>query len=237
MPLPPVARLERQPGDQLLRNKTNEPSPEDRKRLPGSTNVESLLYALSVRATVPAEVVLVGRASYEIGDSQLMESLRKELGEESRHSHVTNKPILTDDVDVYYTDEMEEIVGMGHKDSYVAKLAECYLHALNEQTLVLPKGWQDRKQPIAVQGNPGTLRFYRLDPMDFLVCKGAAGRPKDHVFLTAFCKAKGITCDEIKAKIDEVLADPPAKLSGDQSAKFHLASLPSRICPPEHEIE
>ena len=154
------------------------PTLEEKRALPGATNVEALLYALDVRMTEKTPVILLGRASYEIGDRDFTKKLKAILNEEERLDERTGKIRLTDDVDCYHTDEAQAIVDAGHAKSYVAQLADCYVHALNSRTLTLPKGWQARLQPVTVELE--NLKISRLEPMDFLICKGAGRTTQGH---------------------------------------------------------
>lgn len=207
-----------------------EPTLEEKKALKGRTNVEALLYALDQRMMGKTPVVLVGRASYEIGNEELTAKLRQALGEDPKIDERTGRVLLTDDIDCYLTDEAQAIVDAGHPDSYVAKLADCYVHALNERTLILPKGWDHRVQNIP--GQYENLELKRLDPLDFVICKGAAGRLKDIEFLRAFCNATDIRQSAVEAKIQETTANAPLQLRFDAVSQRHLRSLAGKLFPP-----
>jgi hypothetical protein len=209
----------------------HKPTPEERKALKGETNVEALLNALDQRLTEKAEVVLVGRASYEIGDREFTKRIKERLNEEEKIDNRTGKIHLTDDIDCYCSESAEPIINIGHPNSYVADLANCYVHALNERTLILPNGWRERLQPVA--GQLTNLSIKRLDPLDFIICKGAAGRPKDHKFLGAFCQVMNIQPEEVNQKIQETLTNPPFQLKLDTSAQKFLKMLPGKLFPPD----
>jgi hypothetical protein len=208
------------------------PTPEEKRALPGETNVEALLYALDSRLPDKTTVMLVGRASYEIGDKKLTEKLKALLNEEVRVDERTRKIRLTDDVDCYHTDEAQAIIDIGHQQSYVALLADCYVHALNERTLTLPKGWQERIQPV-LGHKFEKLEIKRLDPLDFVVCKGAAGRPKDVKFLRAFCEALSIGQQSVAEKINATLSDPTPQLRLDRGSQINLKMLVGRLFPSD----
>jgi hypothetical protein len=210
--------------------KFKEPSNEEKRALKGENNVEALLYALDQRLTEKTTVILVGRASYEIGDKAFTNKLRALLGEEERIDEKTLKVFLTDDIDCFHTDAAQAIIDAAYPQSYLAKLANCYVHALNEQTLVLPVGWKERL--VAAPCEFQNLQIKRLDPMDFLMCKGAAGRPKDIKFLQAFCQALNIDEGQVRKKVAETLAKPTAKLLLDTSSQKYLKMLPGRLFPP-----
>jgi hypothetical protein len=210
--------------------KFREPSDEEKRALKGENNVEALLYALDQRMTEQTPVIIVGRASYEIGDKEFTNKLRSLLGEQERINEKTRKVFLTDDIDCFHTDAAQAIVDAAYPNSYLAKLANCYVHALNEQTLVLPAGWKDRLKPVPCGFQ--NLQIKRLDPMDFLMCKGAAGRTKDIQFLQAFCHALNIEPHQVQQKVNETLARPTAKLLMDTLSQKYLRMLPNRLFPP-----
>ncbi len=207
-----------------------EPSLEEKRALKGATNVEALLYALDQRMTGRVRVVLVGRASYEIGNPQLTNQLRQRLQETTHVDDQTGRVLLTDDIDCYLTEEAQAIVDAGHPDSYVAKLAGCYVHALNERTLILPRGWEERLQ--AVPGQFEHLELQRLEVLDFVVCKGAAGRTKDIHFLQAFCEAMNLRQADVAGRIEQVLAQPSLQLRFDTLAQRNLRRLVGKVFPP-----
>ena len=205
-----------------------EPTPEEKRRLQGHSNVEALIFALDQRLSQKTPIILVGRASYELGDPETTEQIRKILKDEHRVSDVTHKLILTDDIDCYATEAIEEAANLAHEGSYLSKLADCYLHALNERTLVLPQGWATRTEPIPLSG----LQYIepkRLNPLDFVICKGAAGRIKDWNFLAAFTQIKGINLESIQQKALETLAHPSAQLRFDTVAQNALRRLAINI--------
>jgi hypothetical protein len=209
----------------------HKPTPEEKKALKGETNVEALLNALDQRMTEKAEVILVGRASYEIGDREFTKRIKERLNEEEKVDERTGKIHLTDDIDCYHSDSAQAIVDIGHPNSYVADLANCYVHALNQRTLILPNGWETRLQPVAAELS--NLSIKRLDPLDFIICKGAAGRPKDHKFLGVFCKVLSIRREDVEQKIQETLANPPFQLRFDLSAQKFLKMLPGKLFLPD----
>jgi hypothetical protein len=210
--------------------KLQRPTPEEKRALKGDTNVEALIYALDRRLEEPRAVIIVGRASYQLGNDVFAGKLRELLGEEHKVNELTRKRFLTEDLDICHTDAAQEIVDAAHEHSYLAEMADCYVHALNQQTLVLPIGWRDRLQdvPLALE----KLQLKRLDPLDFIMCKGAAGRPKDIKFLRAFCAALSIDQAQIQAKVDETLKHKSAKLFLDTSAQAFLKMLPAKLFPP-----
>ncbi len=206
------------------------PTEQEKRALRGDNNVEALLYALDQRMAEKTSVIIVGRASYEVGDKEFTQKLKTLLGEEERISEISGKVFLTDDIDCFHTDAAQAVVDAAYQNSYLAKMADCYVHALNEQTLILPIGWQERLKPVP--GNYENLELKRLDPLDFVICKGAAGRPKDAKFLQAFCKALNIDREQVQRKINETLARKPARLFLDTSAQKYLVMLPNKIFPP-----
>jgi len=209
-----------------------QPTLEEKRAIVGDTNVEALLHALDVRLSGKTTVILVGRASYEIGNKELTEKLRAILNEEVRVDDKTHKIRLTDDVDCYHTDESQAIIDIGHQHSYVALLADCYVHALNERTLMLPKGWQERVQ-LVLGDKFENLEIKRLDPLDFVICKGAAGRPKDINFLRAFCEARNLGQAQVAEKINATLNDPPPQLKFDRGSQINLKMLVGRLFPSD----
>ncbi len=93
------------------------PTLEEKRALAGSTNVEALLLALDARLTEKAQVILVGRASYEVGDKDMTKKLKALLNEEERLDERTGKIRLTDDVDCFHTEQAQGIIDMGHLNS------------------------------------------------------------------------------------------------------------------------
>lgn len=172
--------------------KRNKPTKEDKLRLPGRNNVETLLLCIDGRLPGPVEVLLVGRASYEVDNPELAKNLQRTLGEATRLDTIRNIPILTEDVDAYATDETEAITAIAHKGSFVAELCDTYFHPLGEETLFLPTGWAQRVEPLKLDGMEN-LKPFRLHPLDFTLCKAAAGRDKDRIFLSAFLAEKQIS--------------------------------------------
>lgn len=213
-----------------MRFQKKEPTLSEKKALKGRTNVDALLYALDQRMTGKTRVILVGRASYEIGNPELTDTLRAMLEETLKVDERTGRVLLTDDVDCYLTEEAQPVVDAGHPDSYVARLTDCYVHALNERTLILPKGWDERLQEVP--GQFENLELQRLEPIDFIVCKGAAGRAKDIKFLQAFCRALNISPAAVEAKIEQVLAHPSLQLRFDALSQRNLRMLVGRLFPP-----
>lgn len=172
--------------------KRHKPTKEDKLRLPGRNNVETLLLCIDGRLSGPVEVLLVGRASYEIDNPQLAKNLQEKLGEATKLDPLRKIPILTEDVDAYATDQTEAITAIAHRGSFVAELCDTYFHPLGEETLFLPEGWADRIEPLVIP-NTENLKTFRLNPLDFTLCKAAAGREKDRVFLAAFLAEKNIS--------------------------------------------
>ncbi len=191
--------------------------------------MEALLHALDERMTQKTTAILVGRASYEIGDKDFTKELKALLSEEERMNEKTGKIFLTDDIGCFHTDASQALVDEAHPNSYLARMADCYVHALNEQTLILPVGWRERLQPVPYK--LGNLESKRLAPLDFIICKGAAGRPKDIKFLQAFCQALNIDQGQVRQKVEETLAKKPARLFLDTSAQRYLKMLPGRLFP------
>jgi hypothetical protein len=220
-----------------MRKANNQPSIDEKRQLLGRTNVESLLYALDKRCLEPISITLIGRASYEIGDEKFMTEMRSLLGEMERKSEVSGRIIITEDVDVYYTDDVQPCVEMAHKESYLARMAECYLHALTDKTLVLPLGWENRIETVHMGLPLVNLKVHRLNALDFIICKGAAGRTKDISFLKAFCAVKGITEEQVRCKTLEVLNDPPQKLLEDQVSKFNVSVLATQLNLPTKTMD
>ena len=213
-----------------MRFQKKEPSLAEKQALKGKTNVEALLYALDQRMTGKTRVILVGRASYEIGNPELTDKLRALLEETLKIDERTGRVLLTDDVDCYLTEDAQPVVDAGHQDSYVARLADCYVHALNERTLILTKGWDERLQ--AVPGQFENLELWRLEPLDFIVCKGAASRTKDIKFLEAFCRALNISPNAVQARIEQALAHPSPQLQFDAFSQRNLRLLVGKLFPP-----
>ena len=207
--------------------KLREPTDEEKRSLKGENNVEALLHALDQRLATKTTVIVVGRASYEVGDKAFTKQLKALLSEEERIDEKTGKVFLTDDIDCFHTDEAQVLVDEAHPNSYLAKMANCYIHALNEQTLILPTGWQERLQTIPSELE--RLELKRLAPLDFLICKGAAGRLKDIKFLHAFCQVMKIEKDHVQQKVGETLANKPARLFLDTSAQQYLKMLAGRL--------
>lgn len=215
------------------------PTQEDKRRLPGKSNVEALLYSIDARTTKPATLILVGRASYELGDNKFQNYMRELLGEQERVSSISQKALLTDDSDIYYTEEADEAIGIASKGSFVADLCDCYLHPLGERTLCLVKGWETRVQevPELSDGAMEKITFKRLDPLDFIMCKAAAGRQKDERFLAAFIRARGITEAEIEEKLNELRSNPKEILGEHASSLPTIANLLKNIKQKEQESE
>ncbi len=210
--------------------KIAKPSSQDKRELPGETNVAALLNALDQRVTTKTQLIVVGRSSYQIGNDEFAPKLRALLKEDDKIDDETGKLSLTDDIDCFHTDAAQEVIDAAHERSYLAEMSKCYVHALNEQTLVLPIGWKDRLQNIPT--GLKNLELKRLDPLDFIICKGAAGRTKDAKFLTALCEALSITQEQVQAKVDDTLHRKTAKLVFDTSAQRYLKMLPGRLFPP-----
>jgi hypothetical protein len=206
------------------------PTAQEKRALEGETNVAALLHALDERVSGKTTLVIVGRASYQIGNDDFAPKLRQLLGEEDKIDDETGKLYLTEDIDCFHTDAAQEVIDAAHEHSYLAQMAKCYVHALNEQTLVLPIGWKDRLQEIP--SNLRNLELKRLEPLDFIICKGAAGRTKDIKFLTALCSVLNISQTDVQAKVDQTLEHKTAKLVFDTSAQRFLKMLPGRIFPP-----
>jgi len=215
------------------------PTQDDKRRLPGKSNVEALLYSIDARTTKPATLILVGRASYELGDPRFHNYMRELLGEQERVSSISQKALLTDDSDIYYTEEADEAIGIASKGSFVADLCDCYLHPLGEQTLCLVKGWEKRVQtvPELSDGPMEKITFKRLDPLDFIVCKAAAGRQKDEKFLSAFIKARCITQAEIESKLEELRANPKEMLGQHAQTLATISNLLRNIQQKGQETE
>ena len=197
------------------------------KALKGENNVEALVYAIDARLTAKTSLIVVGRASYELGDAEATKKLRLLMGEEERVDDKTGKLFLTDDLDCCQT--AQEIIDVAFQTSYLAEMANCYVHALNEQTLILPMGWQARLQDIPSTLALKNLELRRLDPLDFLICKGAAGRAKDIKFIQAFCQVQSISREQIQQKVTETLTGMTARLHMDPLAQKYLKMLPNRI--------
>jgi hypothetical protein len=204
-----------------------EPSDEERRGLQGQTNVEALVRAIDQRLQQPTELILVGRASYELGDEELGKKLRETLQEPVRQNSKSRKLILTEDVDCLVTGKTtDEAVNMAAKGQYLAKMADCYLHALTEQTIRVPKGWEKRVEDIPMPGQPLTnLRLKRLDPYDFVISKGSAGRAKDEEFLKAFLKVYKLDRDKLSETFRDVLANPPSNLAADKTSMYNLSKM------------
>ncbi|SPE61783.1 hypothetical protein SBV1_760003 [Verrucomicrobia bacterium] len=209
------------------------PTKEEKRALKGETNVAALLNALDLRLSEKTPLIIVGRASYQIGDDDFGPKLRQLLGEEHKIDEETGKLFVTEDIDCFHTDEAQAVIDAAHEHSYLAEMAKCYVHALNEQTLVLPIGWKSRLQGVACKLEH--LQLMRLDPLDFIICKGAAGRPKDTKFLQALCQALKIGERQVREKVEETLKHKPTKLVLDTSAQRFLAMLPGRLFPPTPE--
>lgn len=214
----------------------NKPTAEEKRRLPGGSNIEALLLAVDARLMRDAgepkiDVLLVGRASYEVGSAETRAKLRDLLGETDRLSAQTGKLLLTDDVDCYATDETEQIVALAHRGSYVAELCEAYVHALSDETLFMPLGWKDRIELITGMEGLEALQLHRLGHTDFFFCKASAGRPKDETFLRAFVQAVGLTLSELQAAYARVEANPPTKFMLDPSCGSNIRMMLSACGP------
>ena len=141
--------------------------------------------------------MLLGGASYEIDNEGISKRLVETQGAHPRIHPLRKIPMLTECIDGYATEETEEIAAIAHKDSRVAKLCDTYFHQLGEKTLLLLNGWQDRVEDVKFDGLE-KLRIFRLNSLDFVFCKAAAGRDKDRVFLDAFVEEKNITEADIR---------------------------------------
>ena len=207
------------------------PTIEDKRRLPGKSNVEALLYSIDARSTKPATLILVGRASHEIGDIKFHNKMRELLGEQEKISSISQKALLTDDSDIYYTEDADEAVGIASKGSFVAELCDCYLHPLGEQTLCLVKGWESRLQnvPELSAGPMEKITYKRLDPLDFIICKAAAGRPKDEKFLSAFIQTSEIKQESIEEKLNALRANPKEMLGTHEQSLATICNLLQKI--------
>ena len=210
--------------------KLQKPTTQEKRALKGETNVAALLNALDQRVTEKVTLIIVGRASYQIGNDEFAPRLRQLLGEDDKIDDETGKLFITEDIDCFHTDAAQAVIDAAHEHSYLAQMAKCYVHALNEQTLVLPIGWKDRLQDIPC--NFVNIQLKRLDPLDFIICKGAAGRTKDIKFLKALCNALNIDQDQVRAKVEETLQHRPAKLVFDTSAQRFMKMLPGRLFTP-----
>jgi hypothetical protein len=206
------------------------PTTKEKQSLKGESNVEALLGALDQRMIENTTLIIVGRASYQIGDNEFAPKLRELLGEDHKIDEETGKLFITEDIDCFQTDSIQAVVDAAHEQSYLAEMAKCYVHALNEQTLVLPIGWKERLQDIPCKLQ--NLQLKRLHPLDFIVCKGAAGRPKDMKFLQALCTVLNIDQAQVQGKIEETLKHKPTKLVLDTSAQHFLKMLPGKLFPP-----
>ena len=180
-----------------MQYKRHKPTLEEKLKLPGNNNVETLLLVISARLTEKVPVVLLGRASYEVDDPALSKNLIEELKEKQKMHETRNIHIITEDIDGFATDATEIITAMAHRGSYVAELCDTYFHPLGNETLFLPEKWEERLEDVKIK-NCHNLEIKRLHPLDFILCKGAAGRAKDEIFLKPCMKIKKISKEDIK---------------------------------------
>lgn len=95
------------------------PTAQEKRALEGETNVAALLHALDERVSGKTTLVIVGRASYQIGNDDFAPKLRQLLGEEDKIDDETGKLYLTEDIDCFHTDASQEVIDAAHEHSYL----------------------------------------------------------------------------------------------------------------------
>ncbi len=112
--------------------------------------------------------------------------------------------------------EKGEILDAIGEDSAFDKNFGYYAQWVDESTATLAKGWKGRLIKVRNE-NTGGVTGYCLDPIDLVVSKLAAGRPKDHLFVEAFLEHGLGSADEVIERIKLLPEEGPSIRQSEES--------------------
>lgn len=100
------------------------------------------------------------------------------------------------------------------EDSDFHTMHGIYVEGIHKETVILPRGWDNRLVRFDVPDASGESTYGRvalcLDPIDACISKLLAGREKDHEYVGALIRADIITPETILERIDKSGIDWPA---------------------------
>ena len=123
------------------------------------------------------------------------------LGE---HPDAPGQLLLSPEADVYplhRRDQVDEIDGVLGEGSMFHETHSYYAHGVGQETATLPAGWQERLVPIRNE-NTRQATGLCLEKHDLVLSKLAAGREKDHRFVSDALRERIVDPDILRRRLE-----------------------------------
>lgn len=127
------------------------------------------------------------------------------------------------------------------EDSDFHAMHGIYVEGIHKETVILPRGWDNRLVRFDVPDESGENTYGRvalcLDPVDACISKLLAGREKDHEYVGALIRADIITAEVMLERVDKYGIAWPAgylehsELALSRAQSWLRAHLPTQLDP------